>query len=192
MFVCLGQPFMSSKASNVPVKSISTLLSLLHESINSTAMVRHTIDIIKRIFFKINPSQCPMITADQPVYTLGKQIQWLYPDQYGEDKLVMMMGALHIEMAFLNAIGDWLEGSGWTDMLVKANISTPGANSFLSGRHVKRSRYAHQVTCAGLHLLCMDAYQGSQSNQSFAKWMKQKRGVSLQFQYWLTTMDREE
>ena len=124
--------FHSNEVSNVPVKSLSTLLPLLHESINSTAMVRHTIDIIKQILLKINPNQCPVITADQPVYTLGKQIQWLYPDQYGEDKLVMMMGALHIEMAFLNAIGDWLEGSGCADILVKAEISAnPKAQTFL-------------------------------------------------------------
>ena len=62
----------------------------------------------------------------------------------------MMMGALHIEMAYLSVIGDWLEGSGWTDILVRAEISTPGhADSFLSGKHVKRSRYVHQVTVLG-------------------------------------------
>ena len=150
--------FHSNKVSNVPVKSLSTLLTLLGESINSRAMVRHTFDIVKQILLKINPSQCPVITAVQPVYTLCKQIQWLYPDHYGEYKLVMVMGALHIEMAFLGAIGDWLEGSGWADILVKAEISAPGrAYSFLSGRNVKRSRYAHQITCAGLHLRCMDA-----------------------------------
>ena len=125
-----------------------------------------------------------MITADQPVYTLGKQIQWLYPDQYGEDKLAMMMGALHVEMFFLNAIGDWLEGSGWADVLVKAEISTPGrADSLLLGRNVERSRYAHQTTCTGLHLLCMDANKRSQCNCPFSEWIEQRRGESVQFEY---------
>ena len=55
-----------------------------------------------------------------------------------------MMGPLHIEMALLNAIGDRLEGSGWPGLFDKAKISTPGrVDSFLSGSHVKRSRYAH-------------------------------------------------
>ena len=28
----------------------------------------------------------------------------------------MKMGDLHTEMAFLSAIGDWFEGSGWTEI----------------------------------------------------------------------------
>ena len=105
----------SNQVSSIPVKSICTLLPLLHENINSMAVVGHTFNIIKQILLKSNPNQCPVITADQPVYALCKQVQWLYPDQYGGDKLVMMMGALHIEVAYLSTIGDWLEGSGWTD-----------------------------------------------------------------------------
>ena len=55
------------------------------------------------------PSQVPIVTGDQPVYAIGKQVQWLYPSEYGEDKLLLMMGPLHIEIAFLNATGDWLK-----------------------------------------------------------------------------------
>ena len=54
----------SNQVSSIPVKSIWTLLPLLHENINSMAMVRHTFNIIKQILLKINPSQCPVITAD--------------------------------------------------------------------------------------------------------------------------------
>ena len=72
----------------------------------------------------------------------------------------MMMGPLHSEMHFLSAIEHWLERSGMTDILVSAEINTPGrAVSFLSGKHVKRSRYLQQLPCAGLHLLCMDTYK---------------------------------
>ena len=48
-----------------------------------------------------------------------------------ESNLVWMMGPLHIEMAFINAIGDWLDwldGSGWCEVFNKADISTPGEN----------------------------------------------------------------
>ena len=73
---------------------------------------------------------------------------------------MMMMGALHIEMAFINVIGDWLECSGWVDIFNRFLISTPDrTGSFLSGSHVKRSRYAHLISCAGLFLLLRDAHQ---------------------------------
>ena len=64
-------------------------------------------------------------------------MQWLYPELYGEDKLLMMMGALHIEMCFRSTIGDWLDGSGWVKISVKSNINTPGrAESMLQGKQV--------------------------------------------------------
>eukprot|EP00112_Aurelia_sp_Birch-Aquarium-sp1_P023888 Seg731.3 transcript_id=Seg731.3/GoldUCD/mRNA.D3Y31 product="hypothetical protein" protein_id=Seg731.3/GoldUCD/D3Y31 len=185
--------FHSQNAANVtPVKTLSTLLPLLKDSVNSTSMVRHTMDIIKQILLLINPKQAAVITADQPVYTLGKQIQWMYPDLYGEDKLLMMMGGLHIEMAFLDAIGDWLEGSGWVEVLVKAEVNTPGrAESFLSGKQVKRSRYAHQVSCAGLHLLLQDAFVRDGSDLPLEQWISAKVETSIQFKYWYTVVELE-
>ena len=38
----------------------------------------------------------------------------MYPLEF--DKVIWMIGPLHIEMAFISVIGDWLEGSGWVDI----------------------------------------------------------------------------
>lgn len=97
--------FNSNNDSFIGPKTISSLLPIINESINSTAMVRHTIDLMRKVVNLANPGQVAVLTGDQPVYTLGKQIQWLYPSEYGEDSLVMMMGPLHIEMAYMSAIG---------------------------------------------------------------------------------------
>ena len=44
--------------------------------------------------------QPAVITADdQLVYAICKSIHWTYPQLYGEDRMVLMMGGLHIEMA---------------------------------------------------------------------------------------------
>ena len=40
-----------------------------------------------------------------------------------------MLGGLHIEMAALKTIGDWLQGSGWAQAPVQADIATVGADS---------------------------------------------------------------
>ena len=140
--------------------TLSTLLPLLKESITSTGTVAHTMKIVKLILLRLNPGQIPVMTGDQPVYAILKQVQWLYPEFYGQDKLLMMMGALHIEMYFLSTIGDWLDGSGWVELLVKSNTNTPGrAESMLQGQQVKRCRLVHQVTCAALFLVLSDTYQ---------------------------------
>ena len=69
------------------------LLPLLEESINSPAMVRHSVEVLTRITRHVNENQITVITADQPVYTLGKQIQWKYKEECTD--VFWMMGSLH-------------------------------------------------------------------------------------------------
>ena len=85
-------------------------------------MVRHCMDAIIKVSNQVHPSQVPIITADQPVYALGKRIQWMYPEEYGEAKIIMSIGCLNIEMAYVRAIGDWLGGSGWDALIIEAGM----------------------------------------------------------------------
>ena len=176
-------------------KCLSALMPLIDENINSLAMVRHTMKLIWKAVNHLNPGQIPVITADQPVYALGKQVQWQFPEFFGEDKFVFMMGGLHIEMAILSMIGDWLQGSEWSELLVAAQIHSCGtADSILSASHVKRSRYAHQVSLAALHLLMKMAFSKEieeRSEMSYGEWVTYKREKSAQFTYWQTVFDLE-
>ena len=88
------------------------------------------------------------------MFALAKQIQWPWPESYGEDKLAVMFGGLHIEMAALKMLEDWLQGSGWVNALVQGQIMTPGtADSFLQVAHVGHTRRAPLVTAAALYIL---------------------------------------
>ena len=60
----------------------------------------------------------------------------------GGSRFVIVLGGLHIEMALLQVLGDWLESSGWSSALVEANITTSGrAKSMLESGHVTRTRW---------------------------------------------------
>ena len=101
-------------------------------------------DVIKQAVMEVNPGQTPVITVDQPLYTISKQIQWTWPSTYVEDYFVIIFGGLHIEMAGLKVIGDWLEDAGRIEALVKARVASPGtANLFLKASHVTRTKHAH-------------------------------------------------
>ena len=57
-----------------------------------------------------------------------------------------MLDSLHIEMAALKTIGDWLKDSGWSSALSEADIAFSGAaDSFLHAAHITKTRSAHQV-----------------------------------------------
>ena len=60
----------------------------------------------------LNSGQVPVITADQPIYAPANQVQWQWPDWYGEDKYLVMFG-LHIVMPALKSLGTLLRESGW-------------------------------------------------------------------------------
>ena len=107
-----------------PCKDISALLPLLNELINSPAMVAHCFKVFSKVVKELNPQQPPIITADQPVYAFAKQLQWLLLEEYKDT--VVMLDPLHIEMAFLNAISDWLEGSCWVTIFERVRTTTVG------------------------------------------------------------------
>ncbi|KAJ8385469.1 hypothetical protein AAFF_G00185650 [Aldrovandia affinis] len=137
----------------------TSLLPLFLESAHTVAMIRHSMDVVKNAVEHMNPGQTPVVTFDQPLFALAKQIQWKWPESYGEDQIVVMFGGLHIEMVALKTLGDWLQGSGWVQALVQAEIATAGtADSFLRASHVLRTRTAHQVTAAALYILQHRAY----------------------------------
>ena len=147
-----------SQPTSVRPKAKIALLPLFNENANSVAMIKHAMMITKEAIEFLNPGQIPVIAMDQPLFSLAKQIQWTWPS-VSEEHFVVMLGGLHIEMAILNMLGKWLDGSGWSSALVEAGVATSGrAAALLSASHVKCSRYAHQVTVASLYTLQSNAY----------------------------------
>ena len=77
------------------------MLPLLQDEVATHGMARHTMDIIEHVHKKLELDQPLVITADQPVYTIGKEVQWLYPDEYGDHKVLMMMDHFISKLIFL-------------------------------------------------------------------------------------------
>ena len=95
---------------------------LFHYQAKSAAIIRHSMDVVRKVVEIINPGQVSIITVDQPLHTLAKQIQWSWPDTHAENHFVVIFGGLHIKMIILKVLGALLEGSGWTVALVQADI----------------------------------------------------------------------
>ena len=115
---------------------------------------------------------------------------------YGEEKFVIRLGGLHIEMTALTTLGDFLDGSGWTHALTQADIATAGtAESFLKTSHVKRIRHAHQVSASALSIPMHKAYDAYSFEERepipFYDWCMKRVEASPQFQYWFIVMQLE-
>ena len=57
---------------------LHALLPMFTDSAHSTAMLRHSIDITKAPLQYLNPGQIPVLTADQPLFTMLKEIKWAF------------------------------------------------------------------------------------------------------------------
>jgi len=177
--------------------AISALMPLFRDNAHSVAMVKHGMDVIMKATALVNPAQIPVLTLDQPLYTIAKQIQWTWPSIYSEEKYVVLMGGLHIEMAFLNVLGDWLKGSGWASIMASANVTTEGrADALQSGSHTSRAQWAHQVSAAALFCLQKEAFMAYKDDlevtaKPFHDWCADMESSHPQFFYWSKTLKLE-
>jgi len=75
-------------------------MPLFKEHTATAAMVKDGIAVQTKVIQFLNPGQTLVIAFYAPLFALAKLVQWKWPDTHGEEKLVAMMGGLHIEMAF--------------------------------------------------------------------------------------------
>ena len=133
----------------------------------------------------------------KPVFALAKSIQWQWPEKYGEQQFVIVLGGLHIEMAAWKVVGNWLENSGWVEALIQGNVFSAGvADSLIKVSHVARTKQAHQITASTLALLLDEAYEiyrrkNSKVCASKETWTNRRKREIPQFQYWLVAFHLE-
>ena len=176
-----------------PHKDTSAMIPILRDDSKSPATIKHLLNILMQSINFLNPGQAAVIGLDQPLYALAKKIQWHQPSLYGEKKLVVMLGGLHIEMVMLSCIGDWLEDSGWTIALANSGVTTAGNDSLLTGHKVAKTKYAHQVTAMALHQLMETAYQNCplKIKKSFQNWRSDMEKANPQFSFWSIALKME-
>ena len=97
---------------SVKQKAMKGVLPLLSEKAATPAMLKHSMHISMQGPQFLNPDQTPVLGADQPLYAILMQLQWSFSDSVGEDKLAVMMGALHIEDKVHQMVGKLLRDSG--------------------------------------------------------------------------------
>ena len=54
----------------------SCLLPLFQEDAATISMMRHSLDVIRKVVQLTNPRQVPVVAMDQPLFALAKSIQW--------------------------------------------------------------------------------------------------------------------
>ena len=164
-------------------KVSNAVLPIFYESAATAGMMKHSMDIAISSTKFLNEGQLAIICADQPLFALMKRLQWLYPVDYGLDKIFIVMGGLHIEKQIEQVLGRYFEGSGIVDHLVLSKVMTNSDTAFLSGSFITRTRYQYQVLVSALNSLMIIEY-GKCPENNFDVWIENSMKESAQFKYW--------
>ena len=81
--------------------AITAMLPLIHEDSKSCCHDTSLYGCDQTSCARTQPQSSTSDTLDLPLYSIAKRIQWNWPEKYGENHFVIILGGLHIEMAGL-------------------------------------------------------------------------------------------
>ena len=84
------------------------------------------------------------------------------------------MGGLYFKQSLLRIPGQLIESSGLAEILTLLNFSTIGLSVIADASHIKRARYAIQVTACALFLKLQEASVEDGSNLHPYSWLVKK------------------
>ena len=83
-----------------------------------------------------------IITADQPLYSRGKELIWANYEKY--KNVVLFMGHLHILFNFLKAVGQHMKNVGLVDVWIESGLSACNStDQMMEGKSYYRAVRGH-------------------------------------------------
>ena len=166
---------------------INTILPLLRDKVNTLKMQSHIMILNINSTKVLNPSQTPVDVSDCPVYALTKELQWRYPNKFGN--YFSLMGSLHIEQSLLITHGQLIEGTGLPEILEQHKFSTIGLSAAIDLRSIKRARYCVQMILCVLYMKLEDAVSECGSTLEPFDWLNQQTANNEMCFYWKMMME---
>ena len=97
--------------------------------------------IVQKAIKFLNSNQVPIDVSDQPVYALSKDVQIRYPETFGDQRYITLLGDLHTEHTVLQMHGKLIKGSGLDSVLLHSDLSTQGTSAIVDANDIKRAWY---------------------------------------------------
>ena len=139
----------------------------------------------------INRNQVPVDVSDQPVFAHSKEIQLLYPETFGHDKYITLLGDLHMEHTILQMHGQLIKGSGLDTVLLHSKLSTEGTSALVDANDIKRARYCLQVSVVAVYEMLTEAREKSGSKLQVFEWLDEVAKTSEMCFYWKLILNFE-
>ena len=174
---------------NTPGKH--SLMPLINEKVSLLKVQHHIMSIVQKAIKFLNSNQVPIDVSDQPVYALSKEVQIRYPETFGDERYITLLGDLHTEHTVLQMHGKLIKGSGLDSVLFHSDLSTQGTSAIVDVNDIKRARYCMQVSLTSIYGLLNKAYEESGSELQIFDWLEERAKSSEMCFYWKMILDYE-
>ena len=112
----------------------------------------------------LSPQQVTTLDClDQPIYSLSKIIQWIYPE-FSFSKYFALFGELHIENKLLIGNGHLKARTGLEKILGDTSIDTVGLQTAtVDANPIHKVRYSVQLSVVSIYTYFKKAHEASNS-----------------------------
>ena len=113
-------------------------------------------------------------TFDLGVCMKAYPLIWNYPVKF--DRHIVMIGMIHLVCGYYKMLGKKMEGSGFDDVLLEANLISSGSlQGVLLGKNYSRATRCHKVLTEALHRLLFSEFsQTEEGSLLFSDLLKHK------------------
>ena len=131
-------------------KQIVSYLTPINQSLTDSAVVLETMLRAMTIPAECN-EQYAQVTYDLGIAKIAMQLQSTEKEEF--KNLFIHLGTFHIEMAFFQAVGSFLDGCGLSTIMIEAGLIGSGSvNTFLNGKHFNRCKRLHIIVALALQM----------------------------------------
>ena len=126
-------------------KDFTAVLPLLRKKVHTLSVQYHCMNIVTNTINKVNPRRTSVDVCGQPIFALTKQVQWRYPEKFGN--YFCLFGGLYIEKSWLLLHGDFVSSNGLFKLLGISNLSVCSLQTVTTSvNDIKGARYTMQFS----------------------------------------------
>ena len=167
-----------------------SLMPLINEKVNTLKSQCHCMRIIKKTINFTNKGKVPIDTSDQPVYAISKKVQICYPLEFGPEKYICALGALHMGYTGLLIYSDFMKGSG-LEIVLHLKLLTDGTSATVDVNDIKHSRYCLQVSVVVYYTSLKKGHVENGNPLSVLDWADEAAKHSQIYFYWKMILNVE-
>lgn len=133
----------------------------INESPTKPVVVLKTLDISEQTRIECN-QQYMEVTYDLAIAKIAFQLQYVERPRF--DKIFIHLGTFHVYLAYLKAVGKFIDDCGVTNILVNSNaIASGSVSSFLTSKNYNRCRRLHPRLALAIQILHMERFLEDQN-----------------------------